>query len=201
MYLSKVLISGPVAHNPYEIHRELWTLFEKDAQARRDFLFRIVQSDHSCAEILMQSAKQPEPASRNARIIASKEYSPVFQPEQRLRFLLMANPIKTIDDEEGRKNGKGEIKKCRVPLINEEAQRDWLKKKFSNIALFETIVVEPSIPVRFRKIRESITGKIQPVIYSGVFKVIDSKGLYELLITGIGPAKAFGCGMLSLARV
>ena len=65
---------------------------------------------------------------------------------QQLRFRLCANPIKTIRDENGRKNKKGEIKRCRVPLLKENQQIAWLKKK------------------------------------------------------GIGPAKSFGCGLLSLAK-
>jgi CRISPR system Cascade subunit CasE len=39
-------------------------------------------------------------------------------------------------------------------------------------------------------------GKIQPVD----LQVKDPARLNELLIAGIGPAKAFGCGLLSLAR-
>ena len=52
-----------------------------------------------------------------------------FRDGQRLRFRLRANPIKTIRDENGRKNKKGEIKRCRVPLLKENQQIAWLKKK------------------------------------------------------------------------
>jgi CRISPR system Cascade subunit CasE len=43
-----------------------------------------------------------------------------LKPSDCLRFLLAANPVKTITDADGRTNAKGEVKKCRVPLIREE---------------------------------------------------------------------------------
>ena len=200
MYLSKVLISGSACHNQYEIHRELWTLFAEDADAQRDFLFRIVQIDRIRAEILMQSARQPEHSSSTARIIASKEYPLTLKIDQRLRFLLVANPVKTIGDECGRENKNGDLKKCRVPLIREEDHRNWIGRKLQNVATLETMIIEPGFPIRFRKGKENRAGKIQPVSFLGIITIKDAQGLSELVRNGIGPAKAFGCGMLSLAR-
>lgn len=200
MYLSKVLITGTACRNPYEIHRALWELFSTDADAARDFLFRVEKSDGRQAEILMQSIREPVLNYKEARVIDSREYALSFRPEQTLRFLLVANPVKTIDDERGRKNAMGEMKKCRVPLINDEAQRAWLGRKLATSASLESLIIDKKMPLYFRKHMDNRAGKIQPVMFQGIIKVQNPDALQELIRSGIGPAKAFGCGLLSLAR-
>lgn len=201
MYLSKILIHGSISRNPYEIHRALWRLFPEDAEVKRDYLFRVERASQQQAEILMQSSR--EPAERNVpgtKLLGSRDYSLNFQKGQRLRFLLLANPVKTIDDENGRLNAKGNIKKCRVPLIHEEEWRAWLERKLAGAAKLETLIAEKRFPLNFRKAKEKRVGKIQPVSFQGVLSIQDSFALYDLVVGGIGPAKAFGCGMLSLAK-
>lgn len=201
MYLSKVLVKGPACRNRYEIHRLLWKLFPEDAEANRDFLFRVEQSDYSCAEILMQSNRRPEVPSNAARILACKPYQPVFVQGQRLAFLLMANPIKMINDESGRRNADGEIKKSRVPLIREDDQRTWIERKLGAAASIETLVIDPVSSIKFRKVKEDRAGKIQPVRFQGILRVEDAETMTALLQNGIGPAKAFGCGLMLVRRV
>jgi CRISPR system Cascade subunit CasE len=200
MYLSKILVSGSACRNPYEIHRALWRLFAEDTKAARDFLFRVERAERNHAEILMQSDRKPEGSSKTARILACREYALRFNSGQRFRFLLLANPVKTINDEAGRRNAQGEPKKCRVPLIREEEQRLWIKRKFKSSASLETLVVDGSVPLRFRKNREDKAGKVQPAVFQGILKVEDPEVMMGLVHDGIGPAKAFGCGLLSLAR-
>ncbi|MBU2009826.1 type I-E CRISPR-associated protein Cas6/Cse3/CasE [Patescibacteria group bacterium] len=201
MYLSKILIKGSACRNPYEIHRALWTLFLENEDAGRDFLFRVGHSDRDHAEILMQSVREPERSSNTVQILACKEYPLLLFPRQRLRFMLIANPVKTISDEMGRKDTDGETKKCRVPLIREEEQRSWIERKLQNAASLEMLAIDPVFPMNFRKNREDRIGKIQPVRFQGVLKIEEPEAVMELVQNGIGPAKAFGCGLLSLAKV
>lgn len=201
MYLSKIMIQGAACRNPYEIHRTLWKLFPQDADAERDYLFRVERQGQQQAEILLQSQRKPECGFPDARLLATREYFPVLQAGQRLRFLLIANPIKTIRDESGRLNAKGEVKKCRVPLIREEEWQRWLERKLNGRASLETLVAEKRLPMNFRKVKEKRFGKVQPVSFQGILKIEDVEGFTELLAQGIGPAKGFGCGLLSLARV
>ena len=200
MYLSKIMITGAACRNPYEIHCVLWNLFPEAKDAERDFLFRVGQLDQNQAEILMQSARKPETSSNFARILACREYPLSMQADQRLRFLLVANPVKTIVDEGGRKNTKGDPKKCRVPLVREEEQRSWIERKLGDAATIESLIIDPVSSLRFRKGKEDRAGKIQPVNFQGVLAVTKPEAMVELVQSGVGPAKAFGCGMLSLAR-
>ncbi len=201
MYLSKVMIHGAISRNPYEMHRALWRMFPEDADAERDYLFRVERSSQQQAEILMQSRR--EPVERNLpgiKLIGSRNYPLDLNFGQRLRFMLLANPVKTINDENGRLNSKGEVKKCRVPLIHEEEWRAWLERKLTGCAELEILLAEKRLPLNFRKAKEKRAGRIQPVSFQGVLSVQDPSGFYGLITSGIGPAKAFGCGLLSLAR-
>lgn len=201
MFLSKVMISGAACRNPYEIHRALWGLFPEHADAERDFLFRVERSGQQSAEVLMQSLREPTVmAGREARLLVCKPYPLPLKAGQRLRFMLLANPVKTINDEAGRLNAEGEIKKCRVPLISDEDRQSWLVRKLSGLAEIDTVVVEKRPPLNFRKAREKRVGKIQPVSFQGLLSVVDPEELKNTILSGIGPAKAFGCGLLSLAR-
>lgn len=93
------------------------------------------------------------------------------------------------------------MKKCRVPLIRDEELQSWLARKLEGLAKIESVEVEKRQTMNFRKVREKRVGKIQPVSFHGVLSVADPEGLLSLIHAGIGPAKAFGCGLLSLARM
>lgn len=198
MYLSRLLLTGEQLHNPYEIHRTLWLAFPDAAEQSRDFLFRVEQRSSRQVQVLVQSQRQPVANIENARLLASKALELNLLEGSQLRFMLMANPVKTIADEQGRLDSKGEVKKCRVPLIKEEEQIAWLKRKLEGVALVNMVEIEKQLPLHFRK--GSKPGKIQPYTFQGVLQVADAQGLQDLLQQGIGHAKAFGCGLLSLAR-
>jgi len=198
MYLSRLLLSGEHLLNPYEIHRSLWTAFPDVPDQNRDFLFRVEQRSSREVRILMQSQRRPKLETDNLRLLASKTFELNLIDGLQLRFLLIANPVKTITDEQGRTNRIGEVKKCRVPLIQEEEQVAWLKRKLDSVALIHRIEVEKQIPLHFR--RHGKLGKIQPYVFKGGLQVENGAELGGLIQNGIGPAKAFGCGLLSLAK-
>jgi CRISPR system Cascade subunit CasE len=201
MFLSKIMIRGAACRNPYEIHRALWKLFPTDSDAERDFLFRVERSGQQNSEILMQSLREPlSVTARDARVLGCKKYSLSLQQDQHLRFKLLANPVKTINDEGGRLSVAGEIKKCRVPLIRDEELQTWLTRKLIGHAQIKLVEIEKKLPLNFRKATEKRAGKVQPVCFQGILIVAHPEGIESLVRTGIGPGKAFGCGLLSLAR-
>jgi len=198
MYLSRVYVQWPKSKNAYTLHGSLWELFPNRPDDARDFLFRVEWEKTGVgATILMLSQKEPTSGIDSVEIKALRDYSLKLLEGQRFRFLLKANPVKTIKDEKGRKNAKGDIKNCRVPLIKEEEQRQWLMRRLEGVAVLEEMQISPCIPLYFRKGKQA--GKIVPVRFEGVLKVIDPQVINELVAKGIGPAKALGCGMLSLA--
>ena len=199
MYLSRLLLTGERLRNPYEIHRCLWSAFPDAPDQSRDFLFRTEQRSTRQVQVLIQSQRQPSVETTTLQLLASKSVDLNLVDGNQLRFLLIANPVKAIADGQGRLDKKGEIKKCRVPLIREEEQIAWMKRKLDGVSLINTVEIEKQLPLHFRKGRKA--GKIQPYAFKGVLQVTDATALNDLILQGIGPAKAFGCGLLSLARV
>lgn len=196
MFLSKVWIDWHWAKDPYQLHRALWQLFPDRPTDERDFLFRVEELQRGKgAMALLLSAGQPQTAPV-AEVIASKPMPQYISAGVRLRFRLRANPVKTIKDDK-RLDKKGEPKSIRVPLIHEEEQLKWLLRKFAGIAELETARVWQEPALFFRK--QDMGGKIQPVCFEGVLTVLDNEALFAMLRQGIGPAKAMGCGLLSLA--
>ncbi|MCK9622388.1 MAG: type I-E CRISPR-associated protein Cas6/Cse3/CasE [Methylobacter sp.] len=205
MYLSKIHIPWQQAQNPYQLHQALWRLFPGLEDADREFLFRVEQLQKGMgAQVLMQSAIQPQSGEQSPALLAQREYVLNVQNGQRLRFRLRANPIKTIKDSSKgsvEKKGKTFTKTVRVPLLHEEQQQAWLERKLQAFAQLDTLIVQPEPVLYFRKNKEGRSGKIQTVMFDGVLTITDAEAFSNQITQGIGPAKAFGCGLLSLARI
>lgn len=207
MYLSRIEIPWSIFRNPYRIHKDIWQLFpgmsreprKSRDEERQGFLFRMEGSHPGRpARLLLQSRQSPVP-SEKVTLIATKELNPRPAEGQLLSFLLTANPVKTITDKGGRKNNKDEPKKCRVPLIKEDQQIEWLRTRLKDAAALESVKVRSLAPLFFLKKGEA--GKLSPVEFEGVLRVIIPDLLLTTLENGIGPAKAFGCGLMLLRRI
>ncbi len=197
MYLTDLVLELSRPSNPYDLHRRLWQCFDLPPGSTRPFQFRVEEQRGGRARVLMQSSLPILKSVRGLRIQRQKEFEPRFLTGQPLRFRLKANPTKTIRDEFGRINGKGEIKSCRVPLIDEEQQFEWLRRKLDDAAEIGEVVIRSREHINFRKGKDA--GKVVAVTFEGILLVSESNNLNMLLSNGIGPAKSLGCGMLSLA--
>ncbi len=207
MFLSRVEIPWELARNPYNLHRQLWRLFpgeEKEMRSnneelRQGFLFRVEENPTGRpARLLVQSRRMPEIASELI-VIGTREFKPRPVTGQRLAFLLTANPIKTITDTQREAKPGKQSEKCRVPLIKEEDQREWIARKFARSGEIEATSILPHNPIYFRKGNRG--GKLVTVTFEGVLCVRDPDFLVTLVENGIGHAKAFGCGLLLVRRL
>lgn len=207
MFLSRVEIPWEAARNPYNLHRQLWHLFpgedresrSSDDETRQGFLFRIEEnSTGRPARLLVQSRRAPTRAD-GLLLVGTREINPCPSAGQRLSFVLTANPVKTIvDAQRDAKPGK-QSEKCRVPLIKEEDQRQWLLRKLGEAGEIEAVSVLPHAPLYFRKGNRG--GKLVTATFEGELRVSNPDRLTTLLENGIGPAKAFGCGLLLVRRI
>jgi CRISPR system Cascade subunit CasE len=127
----------------------------------------------------------------------------------RLAFRLRANPTRKIDTRTrptgAPSNGR------RVELRSEDALVDWLARKGGEGG-FELQTIAPGSAVynvriqrepKLRGIRrdagEGRRITFGPVLYEGVLRVTDPERFRAVLATGIGSAKAYGFGLLSVA--
>lgn len=141
---------------------------------------------------------------------------------QTLAFSLRANPTKRIF-----KPSKGDVllKGKRVALLREEEQVDWLVRKGDEREKgcpggFEILAKETK--VQNDEIRQIVHVNTMPegkqigyktdeqgkhrmtqltVRYDGLLRITDPDAFRETLVRGIGPAKAFGCGLMLVKRV
>lgn len=207
MFISRVEIPWEAVRNPYEIHRRLWRLFPDvewetrngSEEARQGFLFRVEeQGTGRPARLLVQSHTAPIRAE-GLSLLGSREFLPTPGVGQRLAFVLTANPVKAITDTQREAKPGKQSEKCRVPLIKEDEQRQWLARKLTGAAVLENTVILPHAPLYFRKGKHG--GKLVTCTFEGVLQVDAPKQLAGLLENGVGPAKAFGCGLLLVRQL
>lgn len=116
---------------------------------------------------------------------------------RRYAFRLMGNPTRCIHPERGSPK--------RVPHRLPEKQIEWLVGKGERHGFIvpttrETapdVVVTPAADLVGRRQRQKIT--IAPVRFDGHLIVTDPEVFALAVVNGIGRAKAYGCGLLSLA--
>jgi len=223
MYLSRLVLNRRCravrrdlgdCHN---LHRTLMSAFPDlgngggKARARLGLLYRL-EEDVSGARVLVQSEREPDwsnldpeyflrppECKRVAELYASLEAG------QLLRFRLRANPTRKIKTKSGpdgrRNNGK------RVELRTEGEWLAWLQRKgvqhgFRLQAVSAVGQVADVRTIRFGKLTGRKDGG--PLTFFAVeFEgrlVIESPGLFKAALrNGIGPGKAYGLGLLSIA--
>lgn len=137
-----------------------------------------------------------------------------LQDGQTLSFRLRANPTKRLGKGAG---DKPALKGKRIGLVREEDQTTWLERKGKNggfvlLRARSTGAAEEdqqpfAVKVRTegkqvgrkRKQRQSRTMTHLSVVFDGLLCITEASAFRETLIRGIGSAKAYGFGLLSIA--
>lgn len=178
----------------YDMHRTLSRVFaQDDVHAPPRFLWRFEpHGAWSDPVVLVQSAHAAEWARLDAMggyLKKSAETKAVpldrlLQHVARYRFRLLANPTVT---REGKRYG----------LAAEDAQLAWLARQGLRCGFeVQAAVVSASDVLTSNKGGRSIS--LQRACFEGVLQVTDVDKVAGVLQEGIGPGKAFGCGLLSL---
>lgn len=218
MYLSKLVINtgNPLGLrsivNQYEAHRTIWRGFPdaEDGGPGR-VLFRLEhRGGSSSLAVLVQSRIQPDwqPMIRERLLLNAevKELTPekiqtLTEPGRVLRFRLRANPTKRIVDRT-RVRDDGKPHTARVGLFGEDKQQKWLQDKAlqCGFCILECRV-SASDDSKSRLPGGRAVAIHKGVTFDGVLQVTDSEKFREALESGIGSAKGFGFGLLSVAPV
>jgi CRISPR system Cascade subunit CasE len=204
----------------YEMHRTLWRGLPEGEPGR--VLFRLDTDRYGCNPIaLVQSEKEPDwsrlPAGYLTLPHECKRFDPEFVVGQLLRFRLRANPTKRVASKNERLGAVMAGK--RIGLQTEAEQLRWLLRKGERggfripghwIAAQDPITGEPkpipnfradAIPEgRDRNGKPGHGGEFVAVRFDGMLAVTDPALFLLTLQQGIGSAKGFGFGLLSVAR-
>lgn len=208
MYLTRLRLDSRSAQtrrdlgDPYEMHRTLVRAFTRGTdQTPARILWRaepvaawsdpvvLVQAlevgDWSVLEALPNYLKDSKDSKDR---VETRDISPEgwLQDKQSYRFRLFANPTVT-------RNGK------RLGLVSEDAQLEWLTRQGERHGFkVEVALVTGSELLLSRKQDTRIS--LLKACFEGRLQAQDSTALAAALRAGIGPGKAFGCGLLSLGR-
>lgn len=202
MYLTRLRLDPRSAQarrdlsDPYEMHRTLVRPFVKDAgQTPPRILWRVEPAAAWSEPVVLVQAREPADWSVLEALpnylkgsTETRDISPEgwLQPEQCYRFRLFANPTVTRD---GKRQG----------LVSEDAQLAWLARQGERHGFaVEAALVTGSELLRSRKQNSHIS--VLQACFDGRLRVQDCAALALALRSGIGPGKAFGCGLLSLGR-
>jgi len=197
--------------------------------AKRDhnagFLFRVDPQPGGSAVILVLSAVEPDwdYAFHNARyLLAGPPAKPrplelSIEPGTRLRFRLLANPTKRpplTKEQRLQKQADGEVKSLKRPRVQLTWQADtdpakvfadWLcaraEKAGFRIDPKDLTISNIGYVYVHKGGREDAAQRLRSARYEGILEVTDADKFAQTLAAGLGPAKAFGFGLLSLAPV
>ena len=175
--------------SPYEMHRTLWRAFP-DRQGR--VLYRFDADEGlSPPVVLVQSQVKPDWAALEddkGYVIdsACKQIALRLAPGQALRFRLRANPTVC-------RKGR------RLALQMPTDQLAWLDRQVKRAGA-ETVSSSVTRSI-LQTTRRGPTPQVHQVVdYDGVLRALEPDRLVEAVESGLGRAKAYGCGLLALAR-
>lgn len=230
VYLSrlKIDVRRPAAKHALsdlgEIHRLIMAAFPGDSgpepRAAHGVLWRLEEGNLGTGpSLLVQSTTRPE-WSRLPNIYPDLEPPEIreigqllarIEPAARLRFRLVANPTRKVGTKSGpdgsRRNGR------RVPLNEEAELLEWLIRKARDAGIdVGSGPSEATTSVVIRRLGDR-KGKhgagghapgdrltMRAVEFEGVLTVIEPDLFRAAMVAGVGTGKAFGHGLLTVAR-
>lgn len=214
---------------PYDLHQVLWKGFKGIDRGDREqrFLYRHQESEKTHS-ILVQSATNPDWSfladEASGTTASTKQMDPSKLPTgEPLRFLLRANPVvhRKYGGDVKKRIAVGSDRARQAKLIGvkiqdmpsrEELLIEWLERKGTEGGFAiarggqDRILcdVGPNMDIVLKKPEQK--GKddrvtLTTIEFSGVLNVTDPQQFAHTLRRGIGRGRAFGCGLLSVAKL
>jgi CRISPR system Cascade subunit CasE len=206
----------------YQLHKLVWDMFSDGPDRTRDFLYRY-ESVKDWPTFYTVSARKPEDSSGLWEVLP-KTYTPNLAKGANLSFSLRVNPIRSKRDENDHQHrhdvvmeAKNQVgfkdllqdKRPHVATLVQETGLIWLKSREDKYGFFvKDNKDNPTVRADSYRQHKMFKGnRARPITFSsldfnGVLNVTDpEKFINECLYKGIGPAKAFGCGLMMVRRV
>jgi len=199
-YVSQVRVDKREAarlllRDSYAWHQQLWRAFPGKDGELRSFLFRL-DDRHEVFRVLLLSLEPPvvpDWGSWEVRKVAGG-----FLSHDHYLFQVRANPTikRVVRDTAGeqKKNGR------RTGIYDPEGLHAWIRRKALQAGI-EILDCSAGPPLHSYFVKEGHRGKHIAVDFQGALRVKDRAAFEKTFRTGIGPAKAFGFGLLMLQPV
>jgi CRISPR system Cascade subunit CasE len=205
MYLTEAWLTADVAlrrrlYDSYDWHQCVWEAFPGHKNDSRAFLTRVdVVRDRFRLYILSEWAPQrPSWWPRGELDWRTRPIPDSFFRFRHYAFQLCANPTRKVAkvDEAGNpsKNGR------RDPLRTRQELEGWIVRKGEQGGFRPDLETMRILPLGRRYFQRRGGGGMHTAVdYRGILEVTDAEKFREAFRRGIGPAKAFGFGLLLLA--
>jgi CRISPR system Cascade subunit CasE len=201
-----------LAGDPEALHRDV-TAFLGSSRGEAAALFRMDEVTGGF-DLLILAPERPSFERmpwevRDLRCApAAKPFAPVLREGDRLAFRLLARP--------GKRHASGEAKGKRQDLRTDEERLDWLRRKgetsgFRVVSCGLTLLTYGAVKEDggLSRARRKVDGRwvtergtsFQAVRFDGELVVVDPAAFVASLPEGFGPGKAYGFGLLTVARV
>jgi CRISPR system Cascade subunit CasE len=220
MFISRVRLKGNAGYEKefwnhiggaYKLHSLVWDLFADDPDRKRDFIYR---QDMVQGLPAFYCVSERVPNDRHSIWdVESKPYSPVVKKDQRLAFMLRANPIRTKRDENDKQHRHDVVMEAKTLLKQKQAELPreseliqqagymWLalKGEANGFTVSEgEIRADGYSQLRFTKPKGMHSVSLSTIEFNGLLTVNDPDLFVKTLFHGLGPAKAFGCGLMMI---
>lgn len=211
MYLSRVEINPyrretmHALRSPQMMHAAVMQSFDSFGDPSGDRVLWRVDKVGFTTYILVQSNKKPDfhhivnqygrpDTGQTWESVEYDDFLRTISCGQTWMFRLRANPTHSVA---GLGSGpRGKV----VAHVTYEQQIEWLMKRADSLGVeFVSIDVSNRDTMVFKRQGKNIT--IGVATFEGLLKVTDSKKLVDSMTSGIGRAKAYGCGLLTIMRV
>lgn len=191
--------------SPEILHAAVEGSFPPDESAERRSLWRIDRMD-TALYLLVFSGGKPDFTHiieqfgwpENGQKWESKSYDPLIEhieTGQRWHFRLRANPVHSVKRQSG---NRGKI----YAHVTVRQQEQWLSDRAEshgfNLQKDSFRVVQREVR-QFRRKDNKIT--LSMATFEGILTVTDNSLFLNALTCGIGRAKAYGCGLLTIAAL
>lgn len=201
-----------ITGNGHVGHRLVWSLFSDHPDRDRDFIYRW-ETDERLPVLYTVSEREPRD-EEGLFDLRTKPYDPRLAEGQPLAFSLRANPVIKKRDEEGRQrvhdvvmNAKWEMKQSgewdecdltQAQLVQQEGEK-WLRDRAERHGFRlgdGDVSAESHQKHQFKKPSNGRRVTFVTIDYRGRLTVDDPARFRETLFDGLGPTKAYGCGLL-----
>lgn len=201
---------------PYELHQLVENL-QQESSSHQRILWRfeelkdrmpfvLVQTDFSPNIERLQNKTSSLKILKDEILFESINFSPNIR--EKFLFKIRANPTKTVDKKRipvGRNYKQEHLAKEEKELLNKKQKEEiskWLKNKEiqHGFSILEYDFFNEEIcKINICKTKK-ITAEYNSILFSGSLVIDDPKKFMHAVVNGIGSAKGFGFGLLSIKK-
>ena len=188
-----------------DMHRNLMAGFpDRDdlsgTRASLGVLYRLVSNrNEACLLVLSETEPDTSKLAQRGLMVVPTAVRDISLLKDRLvkgmclRFELLASPCKKVKGSDGNSR--------RHYLETEQERAGWLRRKAEEYGFELLSLVEISGRIDMVGRREGNVIKNSGILFAGVLRITDADRFWQGYTHGIGPGKAYGLGMLSIARI